>query len=155
MDLSEFKASLVYKISSRTARAVTQRNLVLEKKFSPFKISSLFLNLKKIYPQNSFPSLLSFQALCPSNPRLLLIYSSSIFLQKRAGLPKISNSHCISNCSKTRYLLSFQGWMRQLRKREASSKQAAESETASLHPPPFPLQGVPHEDQVTQQVQKS
>ena len=31
-DLCEFEASLVYRVSSRTARAVTQRNLVLKKK---------------------------------------------------------------------------------------------------------------------------
>ena len=31
-DLSKFEASLVYKESSRTARAITQRNPVLEKK---------------------------------------------------------------------------------------------------------------------------
>ena len=31
MDLFEFKASLVYKASSRTVRAVTQRNPVSEK----------------------------------------------------------------------------------------------------------------------------
>ena len=31
VDLSEFKASLVYKASSRTARTVTQRNPVSEK----------------------------------------------------------------------------------------------------------------------------
>ena len=39
VDLCEFEASLVYKASSRTARAVTQRNPVLEKngrKTKPF-----------------------------------------------------------------------------------------------------------------------
>ena len=32
VDLSEFEASLVYKVSSRTARAATQRNPVLKNK---------------------------------------------------------------------------------------------------------------------------
>ena len=32
-DLCEFQASLVHKVSSRTARAVTQRNPVLKKKY--------------------------------------------------------------------------------------------------------------------------
>ena len=34
-DLSKFKASLVYKVSSRAARAFTQRNPVQEKKQKP------------------------------------------------------------------------------------------------------------------------
>ena len=32
MDLSEFEASLVYKVSSRKTRVATQRNLVLKNK---------------------------------------------------------------------------------------------------------------------------
>jgi hypothetical protein len=38
-DLCEFEASLVYKESSRTARTVTQRNPVLEKKIKTNKQS--------------------------------------------------------------------------------------------------------------------
>ena len=36
-DVCEFKTSLVYKVSSRTTRAVTQRNPVLKKKKSKTK----------------------------------------------------------------------------------------------------------------------
>jgi hypothetical protein len=41
-----------------------------------------------------------------SSPPSLPIHSSSISLQKRAGLPGISTKHGISSCNKVRYLPS-------------------------------------------------
>ena len=41
MDLCEFEASLVYKMTSRTARAVTQRNPVSKNKQSKEEMNSV------------------------------------------------------------------------------------------------------------------
>lgn len=43
----------------------------------------------------------------PSNSLIPQIYSSSISLQIRAGLPGISTKHGISGCCKSRHLLSY------------------------------------------------
>ena len=47
--ISEFEASLIYKVSSRTARA-TQRNPVLEKQTN--SITKKKLNIWKLYPKS-------------------------------------------------------------------------------------------------------
>jgi hypothetical protein len=54
--ISEFKASLVYKVSSRTARAI-QRNLVLKKKKKQNKTKRRKKKRKKEVPETSLIAL--------------------------------------------------------------------------------------------------
>lgn len=64
-----------------------------------------FINLFShiLHPNHSFHSLFS-QSLRPS---CLPIHSSSVSLQKRACLPKISAKHNIASCNRTRQLPSY------------------------------------------------
>lgn len=51
-----------------------------------------------------FPFFLSSQSFLPTSPSP--IHSSSIFFQRRAGLPWIESKHGISSCSNISYVLS-------------------------------------------------
>jgi hypothetical protein len=62
--ISEFKASLVYKVSSRTARAI-QRNPVLKKKPKKKKKSgSSYFSLSNPSALSAVPSSLKFKSRC-------------------------------------------------------------------------------------------
>lgn len=69
----------------------------------------------KIYGNRSLPFLLSFQAL---TLQFYLRSIVSIFFQKRSGLPGISTEPGKSHCIKTRHIISYQGWLRQLSRRK-------------------------------------
>ena len=66
-----------------------------------------FINLFILHLDHSFP----LPPLPPVPPHLLLFptptHSSSVSVQKRAGLPCISTSHGISTCTRTRHILFY------------------------------------------------
>lgn len=74
-----------------------------------------------------------------------ILFLIVFWIQKRVGLSGLSTEHDIISYSKTRCKPSYQGWMRQLRRRKRIQEQPKESETF-----PVPLLGVPRKHQAAQ-----
>lgn len=83
-----------------------------------------FLLIKFIYFtfQLKFPLPLLLLFPLPTSSQLLPIHSSSVSVQKGAGLPWVSTKHGISSWCRTKLLPLYWGWLRQPSVRNGFSK---------------------------------
>jgi hypothetical protein len=112
--ISKFEASLVYRVSSRTARAIrVTLSWIFPPCHTPPKIKAIgkrfldWIHMDKIciikswfYMATAVLSSFFFPSICSPPPFCPFIYPSSFSLQKRVGLPWISTKHSIPSCRK-------------------------------------------------------
>jgi hypothetical protein len=95
-------------------------------------------------PDHNFFSLLYSQSFFTSS--LPQIHSSSVSLQKRAGLSRLSTKHGIKSDNMTRYISSYQSWIGYSIRRKDIPKAGKRVRDNTL----LPLLGVPREHKASQ-----